>query len=423
MKTKTNALRKITLWASLGSMVEYYDFVVYAMMAKYLGAVFFESGNAQSAIIQTFLVFAVGYFARPFGGVLFGIIGDVYGRKRAFLALTGLMTVSTLALGLLPSFEKAGILAPILLAICRIMQGLSFGGELPGAATIVGEFSSTKGQQRNQGWFSSLIIASTSMGALVASLVLFLLTTALDDVQIISWGWRLPFIMGGIAGVVLLMGRSKLEETAVFKNQTILPGNPFIDLLKNNFSLVIKGICLTNFFAAMIVVNLYYPYYISSVFGYRPGDVYFATTISLVFSVFALPVLGKMSDSTNKVRMLAYATGSYIVLSFPLFGLLYIGSLWSLILFLIVHQFFIALFGSAYFSVLTTLFHVKIRYTGVAFCYNFVFALMALLPSLLTGLLDYAHTPMVVPLVLSCLAFVSFLSSIPLSDHRPWKMI
>lgn len=403
MTIKNNIPNKTALWVSLGSMVEYYDFVVYGMMAKYLGLVFFGSQNKYFGITQTFLIFAVGYFARPLGGVFFGIIGDRYGRKKSLLMLTSLMSVSTLSVGLLPSFEVIGIFSPILLALCRIAQGMSFGGELPGATTIVSESSSKK----TQGWFSSFIIASTSLGAITANLILFLLTYFFTENQIMAWAWRVPFIIGGIAGIALFIGRYQLEET--LKNQT--PINPLHELIKYHYKIVIKGFFLTTFFAALLIANIYYPYYISYSFGYLASEIYFYTTISLIFSALILPVFGKISDFINKEKIIHIISFSYIIFCLPMFGLLYIRSTWALSLFLIFNQIFITSFAAVFFPVLTNLFPPKVRFTGVALCYNTMFALMALLPAFFTCLLEYKVTVLVVPIVLCFTALASLLSS------------
>ena len=388
-------LRRITLWVSMGSLVEYYDFVVYAMMTKYIALLFFPAQDKTLAILQSFLIFAVGYFARPFGGTIIGIIGDRFGRKPAFLILTGLMSLSTFSIGLLPTYESLGIFAPLLLLVCRIFQGISYAGELPGATTIIKEFAPKK----SLGQYTSFIISSTSIGAILATVILYFLSSTLEEAQILAFGWRLPFLLGGFLGFILLALRLKLIETPDFTQPSHLPRqNPFISLLKDYPKAVLQGLSLTLFFAALVLLNLFFPYYIPTFFGFEAKDVYFGITISLVFSAFIFPFCGKFSDLFAKKNILIKTSLAYLLLSGPLFALLLLHSKVILILFLMSHQLFIALFGTSYFPLITSLFPASVRYTGTAFCYNVTFALMALLPSLLTSLLTLSNlwaTPMI----------------------------
>ncbi|MCE3231654.1 MAG: hypothetical protein K0R52_1582 [Alphaproteobacteria bacterium] len=410
MEINSKTDRHITLLASLGSTLEYYDFVVYGMMATYLSAVFFPPQNQTSAVFQAFLVFAVGYFARPLGGTVIGIVGDRFGRKPAFLISTTLMAISTLLIALLPSYESLGVASVILLVFFRMIQGVSFGGELPGAMTIVAEFSAIHRRGRK----ASLVIASTSLGALLASGVLYLLSTSLSKEEIIGWGWRLPLLGGGILGLLLLVARSTIHETPVFQSLPDKTKNdqPLISLFRNHKSSLLRGAALTAFMAALIITNLYFPYYIPTFFAYEASDVYFGTTLSLIFSVLVLPLTGMLADFfPKKTLTLQWACSTYIALSIPIFCLLSRGNTLVLILFLMIHQLFIALFVSCFFPILIRIFSPKVRYTGIALCYNLTWAAMATLPMGYTTLLNLYDTPWVVPIVLSAIAGLSFMAT------------
>ena len=410
MNIPSKTSRHVTLLASLGSTLEYYDFVIYGMMATYLSVVFFPPQDASAAVLQSFLVFAVGYFARPLGGTLIGMIGDRFGRRPAFLLSTTLMATGTLMIALLPSYETFGGTAILLLAGCRIVQGLSFGGELPGAMTIVGEFST----ERRKGRGASFVMASTSLGALLASGVLYALTTVLTKEDIVSWGWRLPFLGGGILGLVLLVARNTIQETPVFQafQQTTTTHKPLVTLLKTHQLSLLRGTALTAFMAAMILTNLYFPYFIPKFYGYEPKAVFFGTTISLIFVALIFPFMGMFTDYVRtKTRTLRWTCFLYMALSIPSYTLLSNGDALSLNSFLIIQQIFIALFASCFFPILLRIFSPEVRYTGVALCYNVTWAVMATLPMGFTALLDlYAH-PWIVPLLLSAMAALSFLAT------------
>ena len=416
VSSTTNA--HVTLLASLGSTLEYYDFVIYGMMATYLSVVFFPPQEGSAAVLQSFLVFAVGYFARPLGGTIIGMIGDRFGRRPAFLISTTLMATSTLMIALLPSYEMFGETAILLLAGCRILQGLSFGGELPGAMTIVSEFST----EHRKGRGASLVMASTSLGALLASGVLYALTTLLTREDIVSWGWRLPFLGGGILGLALLIARNTIQETPVFQalQQKTTIHKPLINLLKTHQLSLLKGMALTAFMAALILTDLYFPYFIPKFYGYEPKAVFLGSTISLIFVVFIFPFTGMFVDYLrNRTKTLRWTCFLYMALSVPSYMLLSSGSTFFLISFLIIQQMFIALFASAFFPILLHLFSPEVRYTGVALCYNVTWAAMATLPMGFTALLDlYAH-PFIVPFILSTIAGLSFLAAWSIPETNP----
>ncbi len=397
--------RRMTFLTSLGSAIEYYDFVVYGMLAKYLKVVFFPITDDLSALLQFFSIFALGYLARPFGGVLSGILGDRFGRRPIFLSLTFLMALSTLTIGFLPRFSDAGIFSTIALIICRLLQGLSFGGELPGATTIVAEFSPLK----RRGYRASFVIASVSLGALSASFILFIMTRFFTENEILAWGFRIPFLIGGVLGIILFLARKNMMETPEFQSLEVqeIQHKPLKQLILHKRTSVLIGCGLTAFLAAMVVVNLYFPYFIHQYYHFQEMDIYFAITLSLIFSALIFPFMGILSDRFSKQTLLKWVTLSYASLSIPLFMILSSQSIYFLILFMIIHQLYIAIFSACYFPMLVNLFPPAIRYTGIALCYNLVYVIMSNLPSALTALLAGYQTPEVVPLVLSGLAMLS----------------
>lgn len=397
---------KVVLWVGVGSVLEYYDFVIYGMMAKYFSLSFFPSHDPTAALLQTFLIFAIGYFARPFGGVAAGFIGDRFGRRPAFLMLTGIMAISTLAIGFLPEYASVGPIAPLLLVFCRFIQGLSFGAELPGATTIIGEFSASQ----HHGRYNGYLISSTTLGAIMATFILYMLTTFLTESQILEGGWRIPFLIGGVFGIILFFLRRGIQETPAFEQSILKTQNPLKVLLFEYYPSVVRGILRTILFSSLIVINLYYPSYLSAYFEYKSQEIYFFTTLSLIFCAVMMPITGRLSDHFSKEIILSKTSFLYFIGVIPLFLLLYFQSNFSLMFFLIMHQLVIALLAPSYFSLMVELFPINIRYTGIAFCYNVTFAFMALLPSCLTFLIKEYSTLWILPITLSGLAFITFMS-------------
>lgn len=404
--------RKVALLLSLGAGFEYYDFIIYGMMAEHLSILFFASDLVWVNLIKAFAVFAVGYLARPFGGLFFGALGDTYGRKKVFFSVMLLMGSATFCIGLLPIYEQVGALAPCLLVLLRILQGLSFGAELPGAMTVVYEYAAEK----RAGIYSSIVLASTSIGAMLASFVLYCLSHAILKEQILSWGWRIPFLFGGVLILVNYFIRRNLDETPDFidwqgsGNVETEFTDPFYILLKEYKSRVVQGIGMTFFVSSLVITALYFPTYLTVYFRYNAAEVYLAILWSLIWSVIVLPICGWFADFVGKKRLLILTLLVFIGGAYPLFLLLDLHSFIALQLFMLLYQTLIALVSSCYFPLLGALFSTKVRYTGAAVCYNMTYSLLATLPIFLTALIRYTEAPMALVWVLAIFALISGVS-------------
>jgi len=398
---------KIALFTALGSGLEYYDFVVYGVMAKYLSEVFFATEDAISAGIQTFGIFAIGYFVRPFGGTFVGMIADIYGRKKSFIIVMLIMAFSTLAIGLLPTYEQIGIFAPFLLLICRALQGLSFGAEVPGATTIISEFS-TKGRL---GILTSIMLASTNVGAVLATGILALLSNLFTHDHIMSGLWRLPFFIGGFLAIVAYYIRQKISETPEFEveldqgEKKIL--TPLKILLKGHVSKLLIAFSMTLFLSTAVILSIYSPSYIHKYFNYALPEIYTAMTISLVCATFFNIMAGWISDNVARLKILAFCLIIWAIVVHPVFTLLENGTYFALQMFLIINQLFIAIFFTAFLPILPRLFPTNIRYTGVALGYNLGFSISSTIPAVASYFLSTLGSPFalelfyVTPLVLA----------------------
>lgn len=380
--------RRVAFLASLGSALEYYDFVIYGMMAKYLSKVFFPNSDSITGLVQAFAIFAIGYFARPLGGIVNGMIADRLGRKNIFLAVTVLMAFATLGIGLLPGYQQWGIGASCLLVSLRILQGFSFGAELPGAVTLVMENGEKKGSL-----FSSFVISSATLGSIFATVLLYLLTHFLTEAQILSWGWRIPFLVGGGIAVISYMIRKELQETPAFVSELGKNGNknfldPLVQLLAHHGKQVILGIGLALFASSLVIVNLYFPSYLNKYYSYEPSAIYFAMTLSLVWSVVVLPLFGIVANKYGEKKVFSLAAASFIVLAIPLFKILALKNAAALIFFMLLYQTFLAAAMSSFFPLMSRLLPTSVRYTGLAACYNIAFSLSACVPAILTYLLN-----------------------------------
>src|SRR5882724_7888112 len=204
--------RKVIFASSLGTVFEWYDFYLYATLAPFFAALFFPPGNATAALLSAFATYAAGFLVRPFGAIVFGRIGDLVGRKYTFLITIVCMGGSTVAVGLLPTYETVGSLAFILLVLLRLVQGLALGGEYGGAATYVAEHAPANGR----GYSTSWIQTTATLGFFMSLIVIYLARKGIDAKEFAVWGWRIPFLLSAILLAFSVYIRLKLNESPVF---------------------------------------------------------------------------------------------------------------------------------------------------------------------------------------------------------------
>lgn len=339
----------------IGNALECYDFLLYSFFVSILSPFFFPSSEPLTALMTGFGVFAVGFAARPIGAILFGHWGDRHGRKNALLGTLTLMAFSTIGIGLLPTYEKIGILAPIILVFLRFLQGLSAGGETSGAAI----YGLEQTAEERRGFVGALIRSSTSVGAILATLMGVLFTNGFMP----EWAWRIPFCFGGIVAFAGLYLRRVLTEETDRKRVKM----PFVEVIKNHPLAFLKTVGIGGF--------SHVPFY--SVAGYMNPTLHTKGLISsfelmmmnmtvTLACAFLLPFIGHFSDKLGRSRLMSIGALGQILLSFPLFLVYAGGSFWTILMaqmgFLAISALFIAP-SNAY---LNSLFPPECRYSGVA---------------------------------------------------------
>ncbi|WP_026617419.1 MFS transporter [Ensifer aridi] len=203
----------VVLASSAGTVIEWYDFYLYGSLAIFFSTLFYPANEPTAALLVSVATFATGFVVRPFGALVFGSIGDRLGRKQTFLLTLILMGVSTTLVGVLPTFETAGYLAPIALVLLRLMQGLAIGGEYGGAAVYVAEHA----PENRRGFFTSFIQTTATVGFFIAILVVLACRLTLGDEAFKEWGWRIPFLLSGVLIVLSIYLRLKLSESPIFE--------------------------------------------------------------------------------------------------------------------------------------------------------------------------------------------------------------
>lgn len=256
----SNILKKSKiLTTSLGNVIEWFDFGLFIFMAPLLGAKFFPAQSPLMTTLDAFLVFALGFLCRPLGGIFFGHFGDTRGRAKTLKISILVITLSTFLVGIIPSYAEIGMLSTILFTALRFVQGISIGGEYSGAMIYLAESA----PQHRRGFITSFAATGANLGFLLATAALMLLHNLFTAQQIIAWAWRLPFILVGLPGALIIYYRFKLTETYVYSHlqqQHKLAKQPFITAIKYAPTKLLKIIGLT-----CMSATFYYVF-----FGYMP---------------------------------------------------------------------------------------------------------------------------------------------------------
>lgn len=376
MATSTEAAvrRKAIIAGVVGNIMEWYDFAVYAYFASVIGLLFFPSDDPVASLLATFAVFAVGFVMRPIGGFVFGHFGDKVGRRATLSAAIILMAAATLMIGLLPSYAQIGILAPILLVVARLLQGFSVGGEWGGAATFLVEYAPPE----RRGFYGSWTYFGVGAGLLIGSAASTFMTSTLPQDALNSWGWRIPFLFGGLLGLIGLYIRLKIEETPAFKEAQEsgdVETSPLIEIARHHYKAILTVIGFTLAWTiAYYVVLVYTPTYLSEVVGLPLSQALFINSIGLVCNILLIPILGIVSDRIGRKPLLLAASIGWVVLTYPLFLLLLTGNFWLVLLSIIIFASLVALFSAPATAALVEMFPTRIRYSALAVPYNLVVA-------------------------------------------------
>lgn len=378
MERKSSTKHKIkTIFAAcIGNVVEWYDFSIYAYMAAIISVHFFETKDPITALLATFAAFAVGFIIRPLGGFVIGMYGDRVGRKRALSSAIILMALGTFMIGILPSYETIGIMAPILLVLARLIQGFSAGGEWTGGATFIVEHA----EESTKGFWGSFHMVSVNVGMLLGSVTGVLLTTFMAEDILYAWGWRIPFIIGGIIGLIGLYMRVNMEETPEFKevkeeqkHQEEKP-NILITLL-HTYKEMLVCIGITVFWTVAVYGLLtYMPVYLSDILGLSNQLSFLANTFSLILLIILTPIAGYLSDKFGRKKLLLTSTIGTLILIYPLFLMMASGSFPIIVLAVLILAALIAAFNGPAVVTLVELFPANIRYSSFSVGYNIAIA-------------------------------------------------
>jgi MHS family proline/betaine transporter-like MFS transporter len=366
--------RRAFFGANAGHAIEFYDYGVYGFLASAMAVNFFPSTDPVAGLLASFAVFALSFFVRPIGGLIFGPLADRVGRKRTLLTVLLLMSGSTFLIGVLPNYEQVGLSAPLLLVVVRLLQGLSAGGEVGTAVAFVAEYA---GPQR-RGYSVSWLMLTAVLGFLVGSAVSNGLGAALGTDAIQSWAWRIPFLLAGPLGVVAIYIRMKLEDSPVFR---ALEESGDVDksplrsalgvprILGLTFSLIVMHASI------FYLVSSYLPTHLRTVMGFDSGTILWVSVGSLIYAGLLMPICGHLSDRFDRRNLLLAAAiaGCFSMPAFFIFSPTASTFVFFLLLLALVTTF--GFFSSSVNALLADLIPAKMRATVLAFSFNTPIAL------------------------------------------------
>ncbi len=361
------------LFASLiGTTIEFYDFYIYGTAAVLVfPALFFPGSNPATATLQSLATFALAFLARPVGSAVFGHFGDRIGRKATLVAALLTMGLSTVCIGLLPTYASIGVAAPALLALCRFGQGIGLGGEWGGAVLLATE-NAPAGKREWYGMFPQL---GAPIGFIVANGLFVLLGTMLDDKQFLGWGWRIPFLASLLLVFVGLYVRLQLTETPAF--QEALDRNervevPLITVMRDHAAvLVLATLAAVTTFAIFYLMTVFTLSYGTQSLGYVRQDFLILQIIAVVFFGLGIPLSARIAGRIGSMPMLIAATLAIIVYGLAFGSLFSAGDKGSVLLMLSLG---LAAMGLTYGPLGTALadtFPTAVRYTGASLAFNF----------------------------------------------------
>ncbi len=398
-------LHRLALWTGMGSGLEYYAFISFALQANALSLVFFHHSN--SALTQTFFIFAAGSIMTLMGGFFLGWLGDALGRKKILLLSISLMTVATVMIGLLPTHLPYG-LSIVLLILCRLIQGISVGSEIPGAMIFVYEHA----HKNKVGFLMGILFLGIGLGAGVSTGVNALVSTFFTPKQILDFAWRIPFLLAFFLGAAGYLLRRNSSEPPAFETYLAQQRQHSIQRIHLPFKLILKGAGLILFPATLVSVGLYLPSYWINQATQAPHAVFLALMFGFLISALLLPLFGKISDHFGRKQVYCCGAILSLVILPVLMHLLTLNISWGLYLFNLMYYLLIVIMASCYPAMLAGLFAIPLRYRCVALSYSGTYAVAGTLPFLVSLAIQHGSHPRLLLLFLLIIGCISLYSGL-----------
>ncbi|HET6606000.1 MAG TPA: MFS transporter [Rhodopila sp.] len=410
--------RKAIYAATIGNVMEWYDFGVFGYLAGSLAQNFFPKGDPSAALLYTFLVFGVGLVFRPLGGIVIGRMGDTRGRKPALILTILLMAAGTVIMGLIPTYASIGLAAPALLLLARLLQGFSTGGEWGGATAFMAEWA----DPNRRGFYTSFQQMSVAGGGLLGVGLSALLTSSLGADAINDWGWRIPFLLGGLFGPIGLWLRREVDETPPYQ-AAVAQGDVGES---SNFGHALQAFGFTILWTVSYYVFLtYMPTYTRTQLHLTPAQALWASTASLLALVIFVPIVGALSDRIGRKGLLLASCALCFILPIPTFYILTQGASFPVVVLVqIVFAGAISLFSGAGPAAIAEIFPTRGRSTWMSSSYALAVAIFGgFAPLISQYLIDVTGSKMAPTAYVMAAAVISFLTISRLREtaHQPLR--
>lgn len=416
-------IKRVILSCMIGNALEWYDFALYGYFATTIGQLFFPKFSIVASLMATFGVFAAGFIMRPLGGAIFGHIGDKIGRKNALLWSIYLMAIPTTLIGLLPTYEQIGWLAPLFLTLIRLAQGLSMGGEFTGSMIFVVE----NAQQHNRGLYGSWVVFSLLIGILVGSAVATLTCYVFSEEQVLDWGWRIPFLLSVVGGYIGSMMRRVMHEPEHFieaKKHNKENASPVLELFKHH--------CKTIAYVVTIELTLSIGFYLIVTFinnfltAFLKTDMVTSlmmTTLSMIAMGVSILFFGWASDKMGRKPVLITGALGFTFFAYPLFLALQ-GDFISALLAQVALSFIMGIFFAPIPATLVELFPLTVRYSGLSISHSISMAVFGgTAPFIATGLIHLTSNNAAPALYLGLASLISATALFFMKDRYKVKLI
>ena len=362
----------IIIGGTIGNLTEWYNFLLYGYLASTISQLFFPSQNKLMSLTLAFTVFALSFFVRPFGGILFGWIGDTYGRQRALIISLTMMAIPTFLIGCLPTYNSIGIFSPILLCLFRICQGLSAGGEHTGSAIYIAEYAPPG---RRALWVST-VPTSAALGILISSAVALVIVNSFTQAQLLAWGWRIGYWIGTLLCLISILLRMTMPETPYFQKSQQEKSNkryPIANLIKDPNTLkslfIVLGLA-SSWGIFYQILFIWMPTYLTHIQHFSNTTALQVNSLFILCFACLILVVGYFADYVKRKSILMLSCVAMTVLAYPLFTMLASGSLWQVYIAMGIFTFIFSLYLPTAFVSMVESFSPEIRYTGLSFGFN-----------------------------------------------------
>lgn len=426
-------LRKAVIAATLGNLMEWFDFGVYGFLAYALGQVFFPEASSSVQVIATLATFSIPFCIRPLGGLFFGVLGDRYGRQKILAITIVIMSISTFSIGIIPSYASIGIWAPILLLFAKMMQGFSVGGEYTGASIFIAEYS----PDRKRGFLGSWLDFGSIAGFVLGAGVVLLISNFCGQEKFLEWGWRIPFLFALPLGIIGLYLRHALDETPVFQQHLDkLTQDNRDDLFAVEKKISFKAILtkyrrsLLSCIGLVVVTNVtyymlltYMPSYLSYNLNYKEDHGVLIIIVVMIGMLFFQPLIGLMSDKFGRRPFVIFGSVALLILAIPCFflinskltGLIFIG--------LLILGVLLNAFTGVMASSLPSMFPTHIRYSALAGVFNISVMIAGLTPTVVAWLVETTHDLFIPAYYLMVIAIIGLITGFAMKEtaNRPLR--